>query len=307
MCAKPKLIILGGPTASGKTSVALELARGFKSAIVSADSIQVYRFLDIGSAKPSRSELERVPHYMLDIRYPDEDFSAGDYVREARSAIAKIVEKSVVPLVVGGTGLYIRLLRGGIADLPRADSKLRSRLHGIEAAEGSGSLFRQLEVVDPLSAQSIGPCNYTRILRALEVFKLTGRPISYFHKQHALKDCPYEILYLGLSPEREKLYRSIDNRVDSMLNDGLLDEVKNLYDKGYPRDLKSLQSLGYRHAGMVLSGEMEISEAALVMKKDTRHYAKRQLTWFRSEPDVRWFDPQEISTIGVEVDNFLGR
>lgn len=286
--------------------MALELARGIKSAIVSADSIQVYRFLDIGSAKPTRSERERVPHYMLDIRYPDENFSAGDYVREARSVIAKIVEKSVVPLVVGGTGLYIRLLRGGIADLPRADSTLRSRLHGIEEAEGTGSLFRRLKVVDPLSAQSIGPCNYTRILRALEVFELTGKPISYFHKQHALKDCPYEILYLGLSPEREKLYRSIDNRVDSMLNEGLLNEVRDLYDKGYSRDLKSLQSLGYRHAGMVLSGETDILEAAVLMKKDTRHYAKRQLTWFRSEPDVRWFDPQEISTIGVEVDNFLG-
>lgn len=303
---KPKVIIIAGPTASGKTAVALTLAREFQAAIVSADSVQVYRFLDIGSAKPTISERNSVQHYMVDIRYPDQDFNAGDYVREARTEIEKIVEKSVVPLVVGGTGLYIRLLRGGIADLPQADIKLRSKFRELEQNEGSGSLFRKLEAIDPVSAQKIGSSNLGRILRALEIFELTGRPISEFHKDHALRDCPYEILYIGLTPQREKLYRSIDNRVDNMIDDGLLKEVQDLFDRGYNRNLKSLQSLGYRHAGMVLAGEMELTEATEVMKRDTRHYAKRQLTWFRSEPDVRWFDPQEISTIGVEVDNFLG-
>lgn len=303
---KPKVIIIAGPTASGKTAIALTLAREFQAAIVSADSVQVYRFLDIGSAKPTLSERNSVQHYMIDIRYPDQDFSAGDYVKEARAVIEKIVEKSMVPLVVGGTGLYIRLLRGGIADLPQADIKLRSKFRELEQKEGSGSLFRKLEAIDPASAQKIGPSNLGRILRALEVFELTGRPISEFHKDHALRDCPYEILYVGLTSQREKLYRSIDNRVDSMINGGLLEEARDLFDRGYNKNLKSLQSLGYRHAGMVLAGEMDLSEATQVMKKDTRHYAKRQLTWFRSEPDVRWFDPQEISTIGVEVDNFLG-
>ncbi len=302
---KPKVVIVAGPTASGKTAVALELARRFRVAIVSADSIQIYRFLDIGSAKPSILEREKVPHFMIDIRYPDEDFSAGDYVREAREAITKIVEKSMVPLVVGGTGLYIRLLRGGIADLPKTDLVLRSRLLEIEEKEGTQALYNKLKTVDPLAAQSIDSCNLRRILRALEVFELTGRPISDFHKEHALSDCPYDILYLGLSPKREKLYRSIDDRVDSMMNGGLLDEVRDLYNRGYTRKLMSLQSLGYRHAGMVLAREADLSEATQLMKRDTRHYAKRQLTWFRSEPDIRWFDPQEISTIGVEVDNFL--
>ncbi len=302
---RPKVVIVAGPTASGKTSVALELARRSRVAIVSADSIQIYRFLDIGSAKPTILERQRVPHYMVDIKYPDEEYSAGDYVREARTIIAKIVEKSMVPLVVGGTGLYIRLLRGGIADLPKSDLTLRSRLWETERKEGIETLYSKLESVDPVSAKTIGPFNFVRILRALEVFELTGKPISEFHKEHALKDCPYDILYVGLNPEREKLYRSINDRVDSMMDGGLLDEVKDLYDRGYSRKLKSLQSLGYRHAGMVLAGELDISEATLLMKRDTRHYAKRQLTWFRSEPDVRWFDPQEISTIGVEVDNFL--
>ncbi|MGC8657831.1 MAG: tRNA (adenosine(37)-N6)-dimethylallyltransferase MiaA [Desulfomonilaceae bacterium] len=302
---KPKIIILAGPTASGKTGVALELARRFRAAIVSADSIQIYRFMDIGSAKPSIEERQHVPHYMIDIKYPDEDFSAGDYVKEARSIIGKIVEKSMVSLVVGGTGLYIRLLRGGIADLPKADLELRSRLLEVYKKEGIEALTARLQIVDPCAAKSIGSSNLVRILRALEVFELTGKPMSEFHNEHALRDCPYNTLFLGLNPDREKLYQAIDDRVDSMIASGLLDEVRHLYNRGYGPELKPLQSIGYRHAGKVLSGQMTLLDATELMKKDTRHYAKRQLTWFRSEPDLRWFDPQEISTIGVEVDNFL--
>ncbi|MCL5123265.1 MAG: tRNA (adenosine(37)-N6)-dimethylallyltransferase MiaA [Deltaproteobacteria bacterium] len=302
---KPKIIILAGPTASGKTRVALELARRFSAAIVSADSIQIYRFMDIGSAKPSIEERQQIPHFMIDIRYPDEDFSAGDYVNEARSIIRKIVEKSMVPLVSGGTGLYIRLLRGGIADLPRADLNLRSRLLQICEKEGIQALTARLETVDPSAAKNIGPNNLVRILRALEVFELTGRPFSELQRKHAFRDCPYNALYLGLNPEREKLYQAIDDRVDSMMTSGLLDEVRYLHGLGYGAELKPLQSIGYRHAGTVLAGHATLLEATELMKRDTRHYAKRQLTWFRSEPDLRWFDPQESSTIGVEVDNFL--
>ena len=303
---KQKVIIIAGPTASGKTAVALALARNRKVAIVSADSVQIYRFMDIGSAKPHISERENVPHFMIDIRFPDQYFSAGDFVIEARNAITKIAEKSVVPLVVGGTGLYIRLLRGGIAKLPKADSILRRKFRDIQEKEGIEFLFHRLKAIDPLAAQSVGPHNSVRIIRALEVFELSGKSITKFHEEHALKDCPYEILYLGINSERQKLYHSIDTRVDHMMHNGLLDEVRDLYRRGYDRNLKSMQSIGYRHAAMVLSGETDLQEATSRMKKDTRNYAKRQLTWFRSEPDVRWFDPQEISTIGVEVDNFLG-
>lgn len=303
---RQKVIIIAGPTASGKTAVALALARNLKVAVISADSVQIYKFMDIGSAKPTISEREKVPHFMIDIRYPDQYFSAGDFVVEARHVIAKIAEKSLVPLVVGGTGLYIRLLRGGIAKLPKADSILRGNFKDIQDKEGIESLFHRLQVVDPVAAQSIGAHNTARIIRALEVFELTGKSITKFHEEHALKDCPFDILYLGINRERQELYHSIDSRVDYMIKSGLLDEVRDLNRRGYDRNLKPMLSIGYRHAAMVLSGETDLPEATSRMKKDTRNYAKRQLTWFRSEPDVRWFDPQEISTIGVEVDNFLG-
>jgi tRNA dimethylallyltransferase len=303
---RQKVIIIAGPTASGKTAVALALARNFKVAVISADSVQIYKFMDIGSAKPTISEREKVPHFMIDIRYPDQYFSAGDFVVEARHVIAKIAEKSLVPLVVGGTGLYIRLLRGGIAKLPKADSIVRRKFRDIQDKEGIESLFHRLKVVDPVAAQSVGAHNTARIIRALEVFELTGKSITKFHEEHALKDCPYDILYLGINRERQELYHSIDTRVDYMMKSGLLDEVKDLNRRGYDRNLKPMRSIGYRHAAMALFGETDLPEATSRMKKDTRNYAKRQLTWFRSEPDVRWFDPQEISTIGVEVDNFLG-
>ena len=302
---KPKVIILAGPTASGKTRVALKLARRFNAAIVSADSVQIYRFMNIGSAKPSEEEQQTVPHFMIDIRNPDEEFSAGEYVSEARSVIGKIVEKSMVPLVVGGTGLYIRLLIGGVADLPKADLELRARLLRVYREKGIEALTSRLEDVDPSAAKNIGPKNLVRILRALEVFELTGKQISEVQKEHALGDCPYEILYLGLNPDRKKLYQGIDNRVDIMIADGLLDEVRYLYNLGYSEELKSLQSIGYRHVGNVLSGKTTLAEATELMKRDTRHYAKRQLTWFRSEPNLKWFDPQETSIIEDEVDNFL--
>ncbi|MFH0958882.1 MAG: tRNA (adenosine(37)-N6)-dimethylallyltransferase MiaA [Pseudomonadota bacterium] len=303
---KQKVIIIAGPTASGKTTAALALARNRKMAIVSADSIQVYKFMDIGSAKPTVSEQEQVPHFMIDIRFPNQYFSAGDFVIEARDAIEKIVEKASVPLVVGGTGLYIRLLKGGIAKLPKADPVLRKRFRDIQEKEGIESLFHRLNVVDPVAARNVGSHNSVRIIRALEVFELSGKSITKFHEEHALRDCPYDILYLGINRERQKLYQSIDARVDQMMDKGLLDEVRDLYQRGYDRNLKPMQSIGYRHAAMVLFGETGLPEATSRMKQDTRNYAKRQMTWFRSEPDVRWFDPQEISNIGVEVDNFLG-
>ena len=286
--------------------MAMELARNRNVAVVSADSVQIYKFMDIGSAKPSISDRERVPHFMIDIRFPDQYFSAGDFVVEAREALGKIYQKSLLPLVVGGTGLYIRLLRGGIAKLPQADLKLRKRFKDIQEKDGVESLFQRLKVVDPQAAEIIDSHNVIRIIRALEVFELTGKSVTKFHEEHALRDCPFDILYLGINPERQQLYRSIDNRVDRMIDDGLMDEVKDLRQRGYDRNLKPLQSIGYRQAAMVLFGETDLPEATAQIKKETRKYAKRQLTWFRSEPDVRWFDPQEISNIGVEVDNFLG-
>ncbi len=304
---KPKIVIIAGPTASGKTSVSIDLAESFGGEIVSADSIQVFRYLDIGSAKPTLEERARVAHHMIDIRYPDEDFSAGDYVREARACVDLMPAKGRVPVVVGGTGLYIRLLLGGIVDLPRADTELRSRLEADEAQGGPGTLFARLARVDPEAARKIRPENTHRIIRALEVFEQTGKRISEIQARHALQDRPYTCLIICLAPPRKVLYEHIDNRVDNMVKEGLIDEVSGLFRRGYAITLRPLQSLGYRHAGMVLAGEVDLPEAIRLMKRDTRRYAKRQLTWFGSEPEVVWFDPDEIGQIKSVVDDFLGR
>jgi len=302
--ARPKIVVIAGPTASGKTAVGIELAEKFDGEIVSADSIQVYRYLDVGSAKPTKEERERVSHHLIDIRDPDEDFSAGEYVREARHAIRDILQRNRLPLIVGGTGLYVRLLLGGIADMPQRDAALRKRLLEHEK-EVPGILCHRLSAVDPASARRIPPGNLARVIRALEVFELTGKTISEVQQRHALQDRPYEHLFICLSPDRRVLYERIDNRVDSMIENGLVEEVKSLYVRGYSPMLNSLQSLGYRHATMILSGGLAVEEAVRLMKRDTRHYAKRQLTWFRSEPDAVWFDPKEISAIEATVSCFV--
>jgi tRNA dimethylallyltransferase len=303
---KPKIIIVAGPTASGKTEVGIRLAEEFGGEIVSADSVQVYRHMDVGSAKPTLEERRRALHHMVDIRDPDEDFSAGDYVEAARNSINGIVQKGRVPLVVGGTGLYIRLLLRGVAQLPRAAPDLRRKLRE-EEAKTEGSLYARLTEIDQETARKTGPRNIQRIIRALEVFELTGKRMSLAQKEHSFHDQRYDRLFVGLDPGRLLLYERIDNRVDSMIEGGLLEEVGQLYELGYGRDLKSMQSLGYRHAGMALAGELDLRSATDLMKRDTRHYAKRQCTWFRSEPEVLWFDPKEIEGIGLMVRNFLGQ
>jgi tRNA dimethylallyltransferase len=303
---KPKIIIIAGPTASGKTEIGIRLAETFGGEIVSADSVQIYRYMDVGSAKPTPEERQRVPHHMLDIRYPDEDFSAGDYVDEARKSISRILCKGSVPLVVGGTGLYIRLLIGGIAELPPANPELRGKLRA-EELECEGTLYARLTQIDAETARKTSPRNIARIIRALEVFEITGKSISRVQQEHSFGDRPYEHLFIALDPHRSVLYERIDNRVDSMIEGGLFEEVSGLYELGYSRELKSMQSLGYRHAGLVLAGQLDLKSATDLMKRDTRHFAKRQLTWFRSEPEVLWCDPKEIKGIGLMARNFLGR
>lgn len=303
---KPRIIVIGGPTASGKTTVGLELAEPRGGQIVSADSVQIYRYMDIGSAKPSRDERSRVAHHMIDIRDPDEGFSAGDYVREARKCIGEIFREGGLPLVVGGTGLYIRALLGGIVELPAANPGLRRELRGLEGKEGPGALFKRLAELDPVCADRTPPENIARVIRALEVIELTGKRLSEIQDRHCFRNRPYETLFICLNLPRQILYERIDKRVDSMIEGGLLKEVLQLYGRGYSRELKSMQSLGYRHAGMVMAGQMDLREAVRLMKRDTRHYAKRQLTWFRSEPGVLWCDPDDIKGIGLKVSNFLG-
>lgn len=304
---RPRIVVIGGPTASGKTAVAQRLAQSFDGEIVSADSIQIYRYMDIGSAKPTAEERSRVPYHMVDIRNPNEDFSAGDFVIEARQCIEKILSRGRVPFVVGGTGLYIRLLLGGVVDAPSRDPQLRARLRAEEEQGGKGTLFARLVQVDPEAAGSIPPGNLRRIIRSLEIFELTRLKLSDLHSEHSFKDRPYRHLFVCLTCDRKVLYELIDKRVDSMIKGGLLEEVHTLLERGYSRELKPMQSLGYRHAAMILAGEMDADDAVELMKKDTRHYAKRQLTWFRSEPEVVWCDPDREERINLLVANFLGR
>lgn len=304
--SKPRIVVIAGPTASGKTAVGIEVALSREGQIVSADSVQIYRYMDIGSAKPTKEETSLVVHHMIDIRNPDEDFSAGDYVREARKCISEILREGGLPIVVGGTGLYIRSLLGGIAELPPAHQELRNNLRSREENEGKGTLFKKLVELDPVTAGRTPPENIARVIRALEVIELTGKRLSEIQEGHCFQDRPYDVLFICFDPERQLLYERIDKRVDSMIEGGLMEEVLQLYDRGYSGELKSMQSLGYRHAGMVLSGQMDLLEATWLMKKDTRHYAKRQVTWFRSEPGVIWCDPDDIKGIGLKVSNFLG-
>ncbi len=302
----PKIVVVAGPTASGKTAAGIGLAEEFGGEIVSADSIQVYKYMDLGSAKPTRQERARVVHHLLDVCCPDEDFSAGDYVREARRTIRDIVNRGKLPLVVGGTGLYVRALLGGIVELPPPDRDLRRDLHAEEERHGPGTLFARLSAVDPQTAERTDPGNLVRVIRALEVFRLTSRRLSELQQRHGFSDRFCTWIMFCLAPERSVLYERIDNRVEFMVNEGLLDEVAGLYQRGYSKELKPLQSIGYRHAGMVLSGELGLQEAIGLMKRDTRRFAKRQFTWFRSEPEVVWCDPRDLDGARSLVAKIVG-
>ncbi|MGB9617877.1 MAG: tRNA (adenosine(37)-N6)-dimethylallyltransferase MiaA [Desulfomonilaceae bacterium] len=302
---RPRVIVIAGPTAAGKSAAGIELALAIGGEIVSADSMQVYRYMDIGTAKPTPEERRAVPHHMLDIREPDAYYSAGDYVREARAVARNIIERGRIPLVVGGTGLYIRLLLGGVVDNAPRDQELRERLKSQEERLGPGALYKRLQEVDPDFAQRVPRGNLARICRALEVYELTGRPFSQIQAEHAFRDRPYRTLFICLSQAREALYRRIDRRVDEMIAAGLMDEVQWLIKRGYDLGLKPMQSIGYRHMGWALTGRMSLQEATERLKQDTRRYAKRQLTWFRSEPGVLWCDPTHKDRIRRMVVDFL--
>ncbi len=302
---KPKIIIIAGATASGKTEIGIKLAERFCGEIISADSVQIYRYMNIGSAKPTAEDRARAVHHMIDIRDPNENFSAGDYVREARECIKEIVGRGRLPIIVGGTGLYIRCLMGGMLNSAKTETKLRAKLLN-EEEKSKGALFKRLLELDPETAHHIPAANIYRIVRALEVFESTGRKMSVLQQEHAFQDRPYNYIFFGLSPSRSRLYEQIDQRVDNMIKSGLVEEVMLLHKNGYSDDLKSMNSLGYRHVGLALAGAIDMDEAVRLIKRDTRRYAKRQLTWFRSEPDIVWCDPGETKRIQLMIDDFLG-
>ncbi|MDO8444525.1 MAG: tRNA (adenosine(37)-N6)-dimethylallyltransferase MiaA [Deltaproteobacteria bacterium] len=308
--SKTKIVVIVGPTASGKSKVALELAERFNGEIVNADSMQVYRYMDIGTAKPSKEYRERVRHHLIDIRNPDEEFDAAQFRDEASKGVEDILSRGYLPIVTGGTGLYLKALTEGLFDVPKVDKELRARLRKEVEDSGISALHKRLAEVDPVAAERIGPYNTHRIIRALEIFYLTGIPISQHQKSHAFSERPYDCMKIGLSVEREALYKKIDDRVDNMIKEGLVGEVSRIIAMGYRPETKAMQALGYSQICDYIAGKCGLDEAVSLIKRETRHYAKRQMTWFRRDDEIAWFDTKEedyLERIFGKVRGFAGQ
>lgn len=286
----PPLVVLCGPTAIGKTAAALELASHFNCEVVSADSRQVYRLMDVGTAKPSAGELARLPHHLINVVWPDEPFDAARFATAAATAVASILTRGKIPLLVGGTGLYIRALTEGLVPVPGADPDLRRQFEDEAAKKGSAVLHQRLMDVDPAAAGQLHPNDTVRIIRALEVFVQTGRRLSDWQEEHGFRSRRYRLLKIGLTADRDLLYRRIDERSAAMFSGGLLEETEDLLARGYAPELKAMQTIGYREAVKVLRGEITRDQALADLQQSTRRYAKRQLTWFRADPEMIWVD-----------------
>jgi tRNA dimethylallyltransferase len=286
----PGIVILG-PTASGKTSLALELAPLFSGEIVSCDALQVYKHMDIGTAKPSKAEQGEVRHHMLDVREPDRDFSAGDYQRMAREVIRGIHERGHVPFVVGGTGFYLRALIEGLFEGPGRSDDLRMRMRSIIRRKHAAVLHRRLQRVDPGSAARITQADAERIIRAYEVYLISGKTMTWWQQQARDVFTGYRWLKLGIEIPREELYARINQRVETMFQNGLLEEVRELLLK-FPENTHAFKAIGYRQAISYLDGTLTMPQAIEETQKQSRHYAKRQLTWFRSEREIHWLNGQ---------------
>lgn len=291
---KKPLIILTGPTAVGKTKLSIELAKAVNGQMISADSMQVYRHMDIGTAKIRPEEMQGIPHYLIDVLDPWESFDVVRFQTMAKEALEKIYTAGAIPIVVGGTGFYIQALLYNI-DFDENDSETgyRSELQAFAERHGAEALHDRLRQVDEKSADMIHPNNIKRVIRALEFYHQTGTRISEHNETQRQKESPYRFVYFVLDDERKRIYRRIDQRIDQMLDQGLVAEVKQLRDMGCTRDMVSMQGLGYKEILAYLDGECTLEEAVYILKRDTRHFAKRQLTWFRREQDVRWIERQE--------------
>jgi len=287
--ASARLIAIVGPTASGKSALGLRLAEERAGEIVSCDSLQVYRGLDIGSAKPTADERARVRHHLVDVVDPDAAFSAADYARLGRAALAEIAGRGALPIVVGGTGLYLRALLDGLFEGPSRDERLRGRLEGLARRRGDARLHRLLEHVDPAAAERIPAADRLRVVRALEVFFLTGLPLTAHHRAGAEPLRGFEILVLGLSPPRQALREAVERRTREMFERGLIAEVRGLLARGYDPQLRPLRAIGYRQAVDVALGRRSEDDARRDIVTETMQYAKRQRTWFRHQAAVSWF------------------
>ena len=304
----PKLLIICGPTASGKSDLALRLAHELEAEIINADSMQVYRGMDIGTAKPTPEERLEIRHHLIDVADPDQLFSAADFAAAADAAIEEITGRGKRVIVAGGTGLYIRALLKGLVDSPSGAGEIRQALHAEAAESGNEAMLAKLRLVDPELAARIHPNNLVRIIRALEVYRLTGTTLSRYQQEHGFAAKRYESLQIGIRVERQELYQRIEARVDRMLAGGLLEEVQNLLANGCRPESKAMRAIGYKEAVACLSAEYSLDEAALLIKRDTRRYAKRQLTWFNADPDIIWLEyPEKFVTILQHAIEFFER
>lgn len=303
---KQPLIILTGPTAVGKTALSVELAKKIGGEIISADSMQVYRFMDIGSAKIKQEEMQGIPHHLIDVLMPEEEFNVFHFQEMAKTAIREIYERGNIPIIAGGTGFYIQALLYDIAfNEEEGASKVRVRLEEEAESLGNLALFERLKNLDPESAEIIHPNNTKRLIRALEYYELNGSKISDHNRIEREKQSPYAFCYFVLNDDREKLYSRIEKRVDEMLSDGLLEEVKKLKNMGYHKEMVSMQGLGYKEILSYLEGECSLEEAVYLIKRDTRHFAKRQLTWFRREKAVIWVDKKKFDYDNQKILDYM--
>jgi tRNA dimethylallyltransferase len=306
---RPPVVVVAGPTASGKSRLALRLATHHGGEIVNADSMQVYRHMDIGTAKPSLADRAQVPHHVIDVVDPDSPYDAGRYLREARHAAASIHARSLPVFLTGGTGLYIQAFLDGLLDAGAADPELRASLE--EEAERAGergepeALHARLARHDPEAARRIHPHDLRRTVRALEICLQTGRAASELRDRHAFRDRPFRVAYLVLDPGREPLATRIDARCAAMIEAGLLQEVRALRDRGFGPELRPMEAIGYRHMQAVVEGLDTLANAQVAMQRDTRHFARRQRTWFRAVDEAIWLHPDDEAAVFKTVEAFL--
>ena len=304
---KSPLICIVGPTAIGKTEIAIQLAQRLDAEIVSLDSRQIYRGMDIGTAKPTPEQQRAVHHHLIDCVDVDQPFSVAEYQRLGDTAIAEIRGRGKRAMVVGGAGLYFRALIDGLFEGPGADADIRARLKREADEHGTAALHERLRRSDPEAADRIHPNNLVRVIRALEVYELTGQPISALQQQWKMDEPRHSFRAFGLNMPRETLYQRIETRADRMTEAGLIEEVKGLLEQGYPRDCAAMQSFGYKELIDYLDGKRRLEEAIALLKQNTRRFAKRQLTWFRNDPRIEWFDASQFSSMDGIVDNLLAK
>lgn len=313
MIENKPLIILTGPTAVGKTALSIALAKKIGCEIISADSIQVYQYMDIGSAKITKEEMQGIPHYLVDEFPPDFEFNIYQFQKLAKNYVEQIYQNGKIPLIVGGTGFYIQSLLYDIEFAPSnetnmpegAHNEYRCQLEALAATHGAKYLHELLAQVDGEAAENIHPNNVKRVIRALEYYKQTGEKISEHNKMQRQKTSPYRFAYFVLNHHRDVLYKRIEQRIDQMVKDGLVEEVARLREMGYDRGLVSMQGLGYKELYAYLEGEYSLEQAISILKRDTRHFAKRQLTWFRRERDVIWMNHYDYPSSDAMLEEML--